>query len=150
MTTSANGVAAKPDHIPDPDTTADPGRDGQVEVFVVVEDEPDMRMLIEVMLGRDPRIDLAGTAASAAEALAILDTADVSLIVLDHGIEGDVMGLEAAPLLKAKAPNAKILLFSAFDMGAQAEREPAIDAFLRKDRVDQLLPTVQRLLGLDP
>ena len=147
--TSANGLAAPPGHTEEPDTTS-AGRDDRVTVFVVVEDEPDMRMLIEVMLGRDPRIDLAGTAASAAEALAVLATVDVGLIVLDHGIEGDVMGLEAAPQLKAKAPNAKILLFTAFDMAAQAEREPAIDAFLRKDRIDQLLPTVQLLLGLDP
>jgi DNA-binding NarL/FixJ family response regulator len=119
-----------------------------VKVFVVVEDETDMRRLIEVVLGADPRLELVGSAASAAEALALLDTIEPGLIVLDHGIEGDMTGLDAAPLLKAKAPRSKILLFTAYDMRAAAEAEPAVDAYLRKDRVSELLPTALRLLGL--
>jgi DNA-binding NarL/FixJ family response regulator len=121
----------------------------RVKVFVVVEDEPDMRALIGLMLGRDPRLELVGEAASAAEALSMLDTIEPGLIVLDHGIEGELMGLDAAPLLKAKAPNAKILLFTAFDMRHEASLEPAVDEYLRKDRIGDLLPTVQRLLGIN-
>jgi DNA-binding NarL/FixJ family response regulator len=121
----------------------------RVKVFVVVEDEPDMRALIALTLGRDSRLELMGEAASAAEALALLDSMEPGLIVLDHGIEGDLMGLDAAPLLKAKAPQAKILLFTAFDMRREATAEPAVDEFLRKDRIGDLLPTVQRLLGLN-
>lgn len=122
---------------------------GRVKVFVVVEDEPDMRMLISMMLSKDERLELLGEAASAEEALAMLDSLEPGLIVLDHGIEGDIMGLEAAPLLKAKAPHAKILLFTAFDMRREAEGEPAVDGYLRKDRIDQLLPTVLRMLELN-
>jgi DNA-binding NarL/FixJ family response regulator len=121
----------------------------KVKVFVVVEDEPDMRLLIKMVLRKDPRLELVGEAASAQEALAVLESAEPGVIILDHGIEGDVMGLQAAPLLKAKAPAAKIVLFTAFDMRAEADAEPAVDAFLRKDRIDHLLPTVQRLLGLE-
>ena len=119
-----------------------------MKVFVVVEDEPDMRALIGLMLRRDPRLQIVGEAASAEEALAILDTHDPGLIVLDHGIEGDIMGLQAAPLLKAKAPGAKILLFTAFDMRREASLEPAVDEYLRKDRIVELLPTVLRMLDL--
>ena len=121
----------------------------RVKVFVVVEDEPDMRALISLTLGRDPRLELVGEAASAEEALAVLDTVEPGLIILDHGIEGDLMGLQAAPLLKAKAPQAKILLFTAFDMQREASLEPAVDEYLRKDRIGELLPTVQRMLGLN-
>lgn len=121
----------------------------RIKVFVVVEDEPDMRMLISMMLAKDDRLELLGEAASAEEALAVVGSLEPGLIVLDHGIEGDIMGLEAAPLLKAKAPNAKILLFTAFDMSREAAGEPAVDGYLRKDRIDQLLPTVLRLLDLD-
>ena len=121
----------------------------RVKVFVVVEDEPDMRALIALTLGRDPRLELVGQAASAEEALAVLDSCEPGLIILDHGIEGELMGLDAAPLLKEKAPNAKILLFTAFDMRKEATAEPAVDEFLRKDRIGDLLPTVQRMLGLD-
>lgn len=121
---------------------------GSVKALVVVEDEPDMRMLISMMLGRDPRLELKGEAASADEALEVLESVDPGLIVLDHGIEGDVMGLQAAPLLKAKAPRSKILLFTAFDMRREAEQEPAVDGYLRKDRITELLPTVQQMLDL--
>lgn len=118
------------------------------KVFVVVEDEPDMRLLISLQLGRDRRLELVGEAESAAAALELLDFVEPGLIILDHAIEGEIMGLDAAPLLKAKAPHAKILLFTAFDMGRQVAAEPAIDEFLRKDRIDELLPTVCRLLAL--
>ena len=121
----------------------------RVKVFVVVEDEPDMRALIGLTLRRDPRLEVVGEAASAEEALAILDTCDPGLIILDHGIEGELMGLQAAPLLKAKAPQAKILLFTAFDMHREASLEPAVDEYLRKDRIGELLPTVLRMLALD-
>ena len=128
------------------------GQSGAVPVdaaFAIVEDEPDMRLLIRLALTRDERMRPIGEATSAADALTLLDSTSPGLIVLDHSIEGDVLGLEAAPLLKARADGAKILLFTAFDMAQEAAAEPAIDAYLRKDRIDQLLVTAQRLLGLD-
>jgi DNA-binding NarL/FixJ family response regulator len=121
-----------------------------VRVLVIVEDEPDMRMLIRVVLSRDERLEVLGEAANAPDAIDLARTLDPGLVVLDHQIEGSVMGLEAAPLIRAVAPQAKILLFTAFDMAAEARREPAIDAYLRKDEMPKLLPTVQRLLELDP
>lgn len=117
-------------------------------VLVIVEDEADMRAVIRAMLSADPRLEIVGEATSAAEAVEIARSFDPGLIVLDHRIEGDVTGLEAAPMLKAAAPNAKILLFTAYDMRNAAEREPAIDAYLRKDSIAELLPLVQELLGL--
>ena len=123
---------------------------GDARVFAIVEDQPDMCLLIRLALTRDPRFRSAGEASSADEALALLDDVEPALIILDHSIEGDVMGLQAAPLLKAKASGAKILLFTAHDMSGEAAAEPAVDGFLRKDRIDQLLATAQRLLGLDP
>jgi CheY-like chemotaxis protein len=118
--------------------------------FTIVEDEPDMRLLIRLALTRDARLRPIGEAASADEALALVEERAPDLIILDHSIEGAVMGLQAAPMLKAKATACKILLFTAFDMAKEAAAEPAVDGYLRKDRIDELLATVQRLLGLDP
>lgn len=117
--------------------------------FAIVEDEPDMRLLIRLALTRDDRLEPIGEAASAAEAFDLFESATPEVIVLDHSIEGDLTGLEAAPLLKARADGAKILLFTAHDMAREAAAEPAIDGYLRKDRIDQLLLTVQGLLGLE-
>lgn len=46
-------------------------------VFAIVEDEPDMQLLITMMLRRDGRLDLLGKAASASEALELLDRPEV-------------------------------------------------------------------------
>jgi len=117
---------------------------------VVVEDEEDIRLLIHMRLRADPRIQIAGEASSAAEAIELVRTTSPGLIILDHAIEGNIMGIEAAPLLKEAAPRSKILLFTAFDLAEAAREEPAIDAFLSKMHVEQLLPKVQEMLGLEP
>src|SRR5262245_45646850 len=119
-----------------------------LKVLVIVEDDPDMRMMVRSILSVEHRLELVGEAASAAEAIEVAKTADPGLIILDHSIEGDIMGLQAAPLLKQVAPLAKILLFTAFDMRVEAMAEPAVDGFLSKSQVRELLPTVRRMMGL--
>ncbi len=123
---------------------------GKTRVLVVVEDEVDIRLLIRMTLIDDPRIELFGEASTAREAIELARSAMPGLIILDHSIDGDIMGLQAAPLLKDAAPNAKILLFTAFDLSKEAAAEPAVDAFLSKAHMDRLLPTVQQMLGLPP
>jgi len=120
------------------------------KILVVVEDDVDMRLLIHVTLERDPRLEIVGEAASAEQAIELARSQEPGLIVLDHSIEGTMTGLQAAPLLKEAAPQAKILLFTAYDLAAEAAAEPAVDGYLRKDDLNQLVPTVDRLLGLAP
>jgi two-component system chemotaxis response regulator CheB len=117
-------------------------------VLVIVEDEADMRMMIRAILAVDHRIEICGEVATAAAAIEAARTLEPGLVILDHSIEGDVMGLDAAPLIKEVAPQAKVLLFSAFDMRKEAEASPAVDEFLSKSDVGKLLATVQRLIGL--
>ena len=119
------------------------------KVLVIVEDEPDMRLLVRVMLAADPRFELIGEAASARDAITLAEAAAPGLVVLDHTLEGDLTGLMAAPLLKAASPGSKIILFSAHDLAAAARDEPAVDAFVPKTDIGKLLATAQRLVGLD-
>jgi len=119
-------------------------------VLVVVEDEEDMRFMIRITLAQDPRLVLLGEAATAEEAIELARGLQPGAVVLDHQLDGRLTGLEAAPLIKAAAPNAKILLFTAFDLEQEAEAEAAVDAYLRKDGVKHLLATVDRLVGLEP
>jgi DNA-binding NarL/FixJ family response regulator len=118
--------------------------------LVMVEDDPDYRLLIRVAIGVDPRFEMSGEAPSVETGIELAREAHPRLIILDHNLEGGMVGLSAAPKLKAAAPEAKILLFTAYDLEAEARREPAIDAYLRKDEIGKLLPTAQRLLGLEP
>ena len=128
-------------HIPD---------DDRPTVLAIVEDEPDVRILVRVTLQRDQRLNILGEAASAEEALHLARTLQPGVVILDHSLEGDVTGLDVAPKIRQASPDSKIVLFTAYDMEREAAAEPAIDAFLRKDRISELLSVVDRLLGLDP
>ena len=118
--------------------------------LVIVEDEPDIRLLIRMLLTQDVRLAVVGEATSAAGALELARSACPGLIVLDHSVDGPMTGLEAAPALKVAAPGVKIILFSAYDLAADARRSPAVDAYLPKDQPSKLLPLAQQLLGLPP
>lgn len=122
----------------------------QTKVLVIVEDEEDMRRMIHALLVRDPRLVVMGEATTADEAIELARSTSPGLIVLDHFIDGPVTGLDAAPALKEAAPTAKILLFSAYDLAAEASRSPAVDAYLAKDQPQKLLAVALSLLGLGP
>jgi len=120
-------------------------------VLVAVEDDPDFHRLIRVTLSEDPRLSMAED-----DPVTIEDAVEVArklrprLIVLDHNLQGKMVGLTGAKKLKEAAPEAKILLFTAYDVAAEARRESAIDEYLHKDDVGQLLETARRLVGLSP
>ena len=118
-----------------------------IRVLAVVEDDTDMRMLIRVLLSNDPEIEITAEANTAEEALEMARATESDVIILDHYIQGKMMGLQVAPLLKEAAPDTKILLFSSHDLAVEAKREAAVDFFLRKKDFDRLLPTVRSLLG---
>lgn len=121
-----------------------------MRALIVVEDDPDVQLLLETIFSMDPRFDLAEVAASAEDALDMAQTMQPVVIVLDHGLAGAMTGLEAAPRLKELAPNSKIILFTAHaELKALANAEPAIDAFLLKTRSTKLLALAQKLAGLD-
>lgn len=121
-----------------------------MKVLVVVEDDRDMQLLIELTLQVDARLELSGCAATAAEAIELAREAQPALVILDHFIDGDVMGLEAAPAIKEVAPESRVLLFTSHDLKIESEREPSIDEFLLKRDISELMPTVHRLLDLEP
>jgi DNA-binding NarL/FixJ family response regulator len=121
-----------------------------MKVLVVVEDDRDMQLLIGLTLGTDPRLEVSGTCATATEAVDAARRLQPSLVILDHFIDGDVMGLQAAPSIKAAAPSSQLLLFTSHDLQLEARREPAVDEFLLKRDIVELMPTVQRMLGLGP
>lgn len=118
---------------------------------MVVEDDPSIQLLIRTVFSLDPRFTVTGGAASAEEVLELARSTEPEVIVLDHGLAGELTGIVAAPRFKEVAPQAKIILFTAdAELRDPAEEEPTIDAFLLKTDVVQLLPLAQRLTGLGP
>jgi NtrC-family two-component system response regulator AlgB len=120
-----------------------------VRVLVVVDDDEDVQDLIETVFSLDSRFTLAGVSATAADALEMARTKKVALIVLDHGLAGELTGLEAAPRFKDVAPLSKIILFTAHEeLREAAAAEPAIDAFVLKTDSTHLLRVAQQVLGM--
>lgn len=119
--------------------------------LVVVEDDPDILSLIQAVFRADRRFSVDGVAESAEEGIEVARAAHPALIVLDHGLVGAMTGLQAAPGFKKAAPQAKIILFTAHaELERSADAEPAIDAFLLKTGVRQLLVLAQEITGLGP
>jgi len=120
-----------------------------MKVLVVVEDDLDIQFLIQTVFFMDTRFSVLGGAASAEEGLELARSGEPGLIVLDHGLTGELTGLQAAPRFKKVAPLAKIILFTAHaELKGEADAESAIDAFLLKTDVEQLLGLAQRLTGV--
>jgi DNA-binding NarL/FixJ family response regulator len=119
-----------------------------IRVLVVIDDDPDFRRLIQITLSGESRLEIGGAAADSDQAIALARETQPGLIVLDHFIEGTIMGLALAPMLKRAAPDAKILLFTTHDLAVEVAREPAIDRYLRKHDLERLLPTVREMVGL--
>ncbi len=118
--------------------------------YWVIEDDLDLQLLVQLKFRADHRIRYCGAATNSTDALELVRGTDSGVIILDHFIDGQIMGLELAPLLKAVAPNARIILFTSHDLGLEVSREPAINAHLRKSDLAKLLPTAQAILGLEP
>jgi len=119
-----------------------------LKVLVVIEDDADFRRLIRLTLMGEPGIEVDGEAASAEEALPLAEAMAPDLVILDHFIEGTIMGVDLAPMIKRVAPTSRILLFTTHDLAVEVSREPAIDRYLRKHDLAQLLPVVREMLGL--
>ncbi len=120
-----------------------------LRAFAIVEDDADSRMVVRTIFSEDDGFSVATEVASAEEALEVVGRERPDLIVLDHNLNGALTGLDAAPMLKHKLPKAKIILFTgADDIRERALDEVAVDAYVPKDRPDDLLPTAQRLFGL--
>ena len=118
--------------------------------YWVIEDDVDLQLLVQLKFRADTRLRFCGATTNSTDAIKLVRGTDPGIVVLDHFIEGQIMGLQLAPLIKAAAPNVRIILLTSHDLAFEVSREPAIDAYLRKNELAKLLPTALRLMGLEP
>ena len=105
-----------------------------------VEDDPDMMFLVRMILG-EPEWALS-EAADAPEGLDVAKAEPPDIALLDYMLPG-MDGIKLAEALRTMFPAMPIVLFSAHPMiAAEADTNPAIDAFVSKGdvmKVDQAL-----------
>lgn len=79
---------------------------------VVVDDAEDIRQLLRVMLTHDGRFDVVGEAADGIEAITVTMATQPDLVILDRQMPR-LGGVEALPEIRAVAPSAHVVLYTA-------------------------------------
>ena len=119
---------------------------------LLVDDDADVRNLLEVLLEEDERFSVVGHARDGIEALRLADLTRPDFVVLDLHMPG-MDGLVALPRLRALLPDARIVVLSAFpDPYTLVDAvKLGADGYIDKSRAwSELIPTLRTLLEPEP
>lgn len=116
---------------------------------LIVDDQPELRMLLRLRLEFEPDIDIIGEASNGIEAVRLTKLLAPSAVVLDR--EMPVMkGDEAIPLMRAAAPGMGILLYTA-DEHLDLAEGAAPDATIRKGvSLERVVVALREILERTP
>ena len=101
--------------------------------IVVVDDAPDVRLLLKMQLRRSGRLEVVGEGADGYDAVELARKHRPALMLLDVSMPGRD-GLAALPLVLDASPATKVVMFSGFEEAGLAEhtRELGATEFLEK------------------
>ena len=113
---------------------------------LVVDDEPDLRLLMRTMLDLDQRIEIAGEAADGGEALERFAELQPDVVLLDLRMPV-LNGLEVAERILRDNPDQGIILFTAFlDPALVADATAlGVQSVLGKGDIDALTAEILRV-----
>ncbi len=116
---------------------------------MLVEDHPEYREAIELILKDEPSIDLISQVGSAERALRILgnqlDDLIPNVILLDLNLPGK-SGLDALPLLKASCPDARVIVLTQSNKEAdvlRAVQAGAVGYLLKSSTANQIVEAIR-------
>lgn len=72
--------------------------------YWVIEDDLDLQFLVQLKFKADTRLRFCGAATNSTDAIELVRGTNPGVIVLDHFIEGQIMGLQLAPLIRPRLP----------------------------------------------
>src|SRR3954469_10530328 len=87
----------------------------KIRVFLV-DDVKELRLLVRLTLEEDPLIEVVGEASNGREGVAGVAEANPDVVLLDLSMP-DMDGLEAIPLMREQAPNARLVVLSGHEAG---------------------------------
>ncbi|HVM51856.1 MAG TPA: response regulator transcription factor [Acidimicrobiales bacterium] len=115
--------------------------------MAIVEDDEEIRSLLELMLEHDDRFEHVGSAADGHAGVALVGELQPDVAVLDLELPG-LGGLDAIGLIGTRAPRTKIVVFSGFadPLTLIDVLRLGADAYLDKASAwSELLPTMAAL-----
>ncbi|HEX9888694.1 MAG TPA: response regulator transcription factor [Nitriliruptorales bacterium] len=95
---------------------------------LVVDDEPDIRRIVRLLLERDGSFEVVGEAADGADGLEFAQELEPDVVLLDLMMP-KMSGREALPLLGKHVPRAMIVVLSALDEDSEGDPTRALGAF---------------------
>jgi DNA-binding NarL/FixJ family response regulator len=113
---------------------------------MLVDDQDDIRMLLRMVLTASGAVDHICEAATGAEAIALLEECDPSIIILDEMMPG-MNGVETCSRIMALRPEQRVILCSAYldaDIATRARAAGAIVA-VHKDGIRGLPDVIREL-----
>ncbi|MDH3673598.1 MAG: response regulator transcription factor [Gammaproteobacteria bacterium] len=120
---------------------------GETIRILIADDHPVVRYGLTHMLNAEPELSVVGEAADAHEVVEKLQTLKPDVIILDMEM-GEAHGVDALRALRAVAPEAGVVIYTAFD---DAERiveavQLGVQGYLLKDAGDQELARAIRVV----
>ena len=101
---------------------------GERPRVLVVDDEPDIRRIVRLLLERDGSFEVVGEAPNGAEGVELAQQLEPDVVLLDLMMP-TMGGREALPLLGKHAPRSMVVVLSALDEETEAAPTKALGAF---------------------
>jgi CheY-like chemotaxis protein len=122
---------------------------------LLVDDEPDMRMLVRLMLERTGDIDVVGEAASGEEAVDQAAELVPDCLLLDYMMPGSFDGIETTRRIREATSSSSsskgpwILMFTAYSSTELREMAAGVgvDRVLSKDEFSQVADAIREIAG---
>jgi DNA-binding NarL/FixJ family response regulator len=119
---------------------------------VLVDDVPELRLLVRLTLEEDPAIEVVGEASNGAEGVEVVARTEPDLVLLDLSMP-DMDGLEAIPLIRNASANARVVVLSGHEAGRvslEALGQGASRYINKAAGLDQIPLIVHEVAQLEP